>query len=403
VSNNRRNFTGKSSFLKIIPFALFGKVDGITKKQIINWKNKKQGEVILKLSKNGVEYTIHRGIKPDIISILKDGTEMSQSSNKKVFQTEFEDTVLGIDFDTFMNVVYCDTNNMVSILNASKPVKRDYIEKLFNLYYFTQLKDVGNAKKRSIETAISKLETDIGLIDNNVNNLNGNIRKYNNDKITIKIDIDNIYNNISILDDTTSKVIKETHITKLNDLKEEKITIDNEKSTLNILVEKVKAKVFYCKSFKTDDSYSKSDIDKLEESISQITESIAGLDNDVTDCAAKLDKTDIEQILANKNKYTILYNEDLKSYQENEGVLKSIDKIIKQKEKELKSKPKDGTCPTCMQTVDFEHIKEEYTKILDGHREEYSILAIANDQKQKNIKTLTGFIDESLEAEELYN
>jgi DNA repair exonuclease SbcCD ATPase subunit len=38
--NDRRNFTGKSSLLKIVPFALFGKVPGLTKANLINWKNK---------------------------------------------------------------------------------------------------------------------------------------------------------------------------------------------------------------------------------------------------------------------------------------------------------------------------------------------------------------------------
>ena len=187
VSTNRRNFTGKSSFLKIIPFALFGRVQDVTKSQIVNWKNKKQTEVILDFTKNNINYTIHRGIKPDILKIYKDGSELPQSSNKKVFQQEFEDTVLHIDFNTFMNIVYCDTNNMQSVLNASKPVKRDYIEKLFNLFYFSDLKDIANTKKRIINDKLFKNTNEYTNINNKIENYNSNIRKYNSDISTESI------------------------------------------------------------------------------------------------------------------------------------------------------------------------------------------------------------------------
>jgi hypothetical protein len=41
LNNDRRNFTGKSNLLKIFPFALFGKVEDLTKARMINWKNRK--------------------------------------------------------------------------------------------------------------------------------------------------------------------------------------------------------------------------------------------------------------------------------------------------------------------------------------------------------------------------
>lgn len=400
--NNRRNFTGKSSFLKIIPFALFGKVDGITKKQIINWKNKKQGEVILKFTKNGIEYTIHRGIKPDIFSILQDGKEMAQSSNKKLFQTEFENIVLGIDFDTFMNIVYCDTNNMVSILNASKPVKRDYIEKLFNLFYFTQLKDVGNTKKRTIETVVKNIKTDIKLIDNNIMNLNNNIIKYEAGLLDAKDKHEIVYGKIESLNHEIPFDI-DFNNNELIRFKDMQLEYEKNISKSNILLEKIKAKIFYLSKFKVSDGYSQDDIDKLNALISQITNTIAGLVNNITNYIMKIEHANIENTLNNKNKYTKEYNEERKCYQTNEGILKGIDVIIRQKEKELSGKPTEGICPICMQTVDFDHIKEEYTKILDGHREEYANLRLINDKNQKNIKTVKGFIDVSLEAEELYN
>jgi len=396
LSNGRRNFTGKSSFLKIIPFALFGKVDGVTKAQIVNWKNKKQSEVMLTFSKNGTEYIIHRGIKPDILSIMKDGKEIPQSSNKKVFQSEFEDTILGIDFDTFMNIVYCDTNNMSSILNASKPVKRDYIEKLFNLYYFSQLKDISNTKKRSIETLITNADNDIKISETIVYGLNDNIKNYSYDILGIDGDKKKVQNKIDIINDRLVHFNLEGKQKELNKLKDKEIESGKDISKFNILVEKIKSKIFYLNKFVMECiDYTENDIIKLETKVSEINNSLHGLVNDTELLNIKIKEYDIDSLEKDNTSEKKMLDSLKEKLQVNKGIMMGIGNTINVKEKELLGKPKEGICPVCMSVVDFSHIEYEYDKILDKLRSEYTELELLNQGSKLEINNWTDLYNQS--------
>ena len=328
---------------------MFGRVEGLNKAQIVNWKNKKQAEVILTFDKGDSEYKIHRGLKPDVFTVFKDDIEMPQSSNKKVFQGEIEESVLGMDFDTFMNIVYCDTNNSVSILNASKPVKRTYIENLFNLSYFVKLKDIANAKKKLLNDKVIEIKATIESIKYAIDVSKSNKDKYlddekrvTDDKLRSEIDLKSIV----VTDDA------EDLNRKLNILKDRQKAIDKKLHDDGLLVEKIKSKVFYLNKFKAGQVL-QTDIDKINDLIDQ--NGIA-----LQELMDKIEGIDIEEIEESISLIEGDITGQNSELQYNNTKIRSLTNEINKLEKELKSKPTTGDCPTCMQKVDFELIESAF-------------------------------------------
>ena len=148
--NNRRNFTGKSNLLRVYTFALFGKIEGLNKSSIINWKNEKGLETYITIQKGTDEYVIFRGIKPNVLMITKNGHQLPQQASIKDDQVFIENEILQMNYNSFMNLIYADTNNSQSILQMKKPVKRIFIENMFDLNYYTDIRNKAMIKLSSL-------------------------------------------------------------------------------------------------------------------------------------------------------------------------------------------------------------------------------------------------------------
>src|SRR6056297_169549 len=190
----RSNGAGKTSFMEMIMFALFGQVSkGLKQSQIINWKNKKKCEVKCVFQRGGHEYMFHRGLKPNFLKVFKDGNEFPINSSIKDFQIECEEQIIGMDFKTFNSLIYSNPNNSISILDTPKPQKRAFIEKQFNLTEFSELNKINNETIRDTEKEKDNLveqgKSILYIIE------------------TIKKDIKEIEDDIKVID--TSKIKKE--------------------------------------------------------------------------------------------------------------------------------------------------------------------------------------------------
>ena len=167
---DRSNGAGKTSFLEAIPFALFGQTSkGVALGKIVNWKNGKQCEVKLHFHKDGVPYIIHRGVKPGILELYKgldaDGNpqKVPKLSDKRVFQMELEQDLIGMDFKAAEALLFQNANNMVSIFNTPKGEKRRFIEKFFNLEVYSKQNEHVNGKLGNINKRISEIDMEIGF------------------------------------------------------------------------------------------------------------------------------------------------------------------------------------------------------------------------------------------------
>ena len=80
-------------------------------------------------------------LSSNYLKLFVNNEEIDQSASKLAFQDYIDQEILGFDYDSFMSLIYSDLNNFTSIFNISKPLKRKFLEQLFNLESFSQLSD----------------------------------------------------------------------------------------------------------------------------------------------------------------------------------------------------------------------------------------------------------------------
>lgn len=128
------NGNGKSVLLDALSFCLFGKpYRDIKIKELINRKNKKDLSVSCVFVVDDVnEYTLTRGISPDVLTIIQGGSELDLLSSKKLNQIEI-DKILGINYDLFKQIISLSINQTKPFLTLKAQERRDLNEQIFNV------------------------------------------------------------------------------------------------------------------------------------------------------------------------------------------------------------------------------------------------------------------------------
>lgn len=201
----RSNMSGKTSLIESIPFALFGETSkGVNKPAIVNWKNRKNCEVLIEFSKGGKDYAILRGLRPNTLKVYENGVEIPVPPSKVDFQKQIEEDILSMNYKTFIQLVHLNANDNISILNLPKNIKRNIIEQLFNLEYFTALNHRANnklaaltIKSQDVEMKIKMLKQDIQYLTSKIedkNELCKGIKSYSREIANIEQQISDIEN-----------------------------------------------------------------------------------------------------------------------------------------------------------------------------------------------------------------
>ena len=179
VSRNKSNGAGKSSFLESIIFALYGKTArDIKKEQIINWKNKKQCEVVFRFQINDNTYEVMRAIKPDKTEFYKNGTLIDQDAHVKDYQKMFEEDIFAMDLKMFTSLVHSNTNGSANIMSMKKPEKRQLMERMFDLTIFSKMNEICNEKLRNIESKLREKELQIQANVNRISKADEMIKQF---------------------------------------------------------------------------------------------------------------------------------------------------------------------------------------------------------------------------------
>lgn len=204
----RSNAAGKSSFLRTLPFALFGKThkNPIKKENIVNWKNRRNCEVYLDTKKNETTYTFHRGLRPDTLEVFENGRRIPTPSDIRTFQKTIEKEILGFDFQTFMSLVHTNLNDLTPILQMDSIRKRQFLSAVFNLEYFTEAANSANEKMKTTADKVYTFKTSIEFANKAIDEL----EKQN---ITLRLKLGNI---------ASSERELEAEKEKLNELKKQK-------------------------------------------------------------------------------------------------------------------------------------------------------------------------------------
>ena len=165
------NGVGKSSIPLILEEILFNKNSkGVKKADIANRTVGKGYTIFLSFEKDGEEYEIHLDRKNNLkLKLLRDGQDISSHTATNTYKTLNE--IIGIDFKTFSQVVYQNTNASLQFLTATDTNRKKFLIDLLNLDEYVELFDTFKVESKNAEDALSvakgKLSTIEKWLENN--------------------------------------------------------------------------------------------------------------------------------------------------------------------------------------------------------------------------------------------
>jgi hypothetical protein len=176
-----RNGTGKTTIINGLSYAIFGTaLTNIKKDNLINKINGKGMLCTVSFEKDGVDYHIERGRKPNLLKFSINGREqeladLDESQGDSRETQKAIDELFGLSHDMFKNIVALNTYTE-PFLSMKAADQRTIIEQLLGI---TQLSEKAEALKEQIKTTKEAIATENTKIET---------IKISNEKIQLSID-----------------------------------------------------------------------------------------------------------------------------------------------------------------------------------------------------------------------
>lgn len=196
------NGAGKSTILDALTFVLFGKsFRKINKPQLINSTNEKECVVNIDFRIGSVEWSITRGIKPNVFEIYRDGKLLDQAASANDQQKYLEQTILKMNYKSFTQIVILGSSNFTPFMQLPASGRREVIEDILDIKVFSTMNNiikdqlrkyredikVLNLKKESVSDKVRMQENFIKELDTRGKNT---LQKYEDKISELNIDID---------------------------------------------------------------------------------------------------------------------------------------------------------------------------------------------------------------------
>ena len=161
-----RNGTGKTTLINALSYGLYGNaLYNIKKDNLVNKTNNKQMLVTVDFEKDGVQYRIERGRKPNVFKFLVGGIEDVEGSNDemqgegRLTQLAIE-KILGLSHTMFKHTIALNTYTE-PFLSMRANDQRDIIEQLLGITQLSEkaeiLKELIKINKDSIQEETHKI------------------------------------------------------------------------------------------------------------------------------------------------------------------------------------------------------------------------------------------------------
>lgn len=159
------NGMGKSSIPLIIEEALYNKNSkGIKKVDIPNRYVDNGYSIHLYFTKDSENYEVIINRKTNIkIQLLHNGEDISSHTATNTYKTLQE--IIGIDFKTFTQLVYQNTNTSLQFLTATDTNRKKFLIDLLHLENYVKLFEVFKEATKGYVTSITKIEATIATIE----------------------------------------------------------------------------------------------------------------------------------------------------------------------------------------------------------------------------------------------
>ena len=142
-ANGSRNGTGKTTIVNALSYALYGNaLTRIKLGNLINKTNDKDMLVSVDFAKNGVDYRIERGRKPNIFKLFVNGQEaVEDESQGEMRETQKRvNDILGLSHEMFKHIVALNTYTE-PFLNLKAADQRVVIEELLGITLLSEKAD----------------------------------------------------------------------------------------------------------------------------------------------------------------------------------------------------------------------------------------------------------------------
>ncbi len=163
-----RNGTGKTTIINALSYALYGNaLTNIKKDNLINKTNGKNMLVTIEFEKNGIDYKIERGRKPNTMAFYigdqeQEITDESQGDSRET-QAEIE-RMLGMSHDMFKHIVALNTYTE-PFLALKANDQRTIIEQLLGITMLSEKADLLKEQLKATRDAITQEEYRIKAVN----------------------------------------------------------------------------------------------------------------------------------------------------------------------------------------------------------------------------------------------
>ena len=159
------NGMGKSSIPLIIEEALYNKNSkGIKKVDIPNRHINEGYNISLTFTKDGSTYEITIKRKSSIkVKLEKDGEDISSHTATNTYKTI--QGIIGIDFKTFSQLVYQNTNASLQFLTATDANRKKFLIDLLQLEHYVELFDVFKAASKEATTKSTGVSAQLATVE----------------------------------------------------------------------------------------------------------------------------------------------------------------------------------------------------------------------------------------------
>jgi DNA repair exonuclease SbcCD ATPase subunit len=293
------NGSGKSSIPECIVYALYGKTikspKKISHKDVINNKYGKKLSVDLYFD----NYKITRSRKPDSLRVWKSEKEIFDESTEITLggmpaTQELIDNIVGLSYESFLNVCVFTDDNGSSFLELEPAEKRKVIENLLNLEKYRKYLETAKLVIKENKDNVKSLNHELSLLDVNKSTLENNVKTIENNiqtfKQNLKLEISKIEKQIESLKDQIQDSNYEEEleeykkaVKKIEEIKNALKEISSKKNGISIIskkiVSEVQEKMFEKQKAENSCSSVLQDIKNINSAISKIDDKIEKFKN----------------------------------------------------------------------------------------------------------------------------
>lgn len=158
------NGAGKSTLLDALTFVLFNKpYRNINLPQLVNSVNEKDCVVEVEFHNSKDEYKVIRGQSPKVFEVWKAGKLIDQDAKSKDYQKILEETILGMNYKSFCQVVILGSANYVPFMRLPAAERRAVVESILDIGVFSLMNAHLKERISGNKEELTHAETAIGI------------------------------------------------------------------------------------------------------------------------------------------------------------------------------------------------------------------------------------------------